>query len=454
MKKTLLLLVLALSLVLSGCSLVVKDPAVDARQVILDINGQQVDKQTFVAAYNALYNQEMQMQQLYQMYGMQAPEIDFDKLQTQAKDQVIRQEIIRQQSAALGLDQLSEEEQAKLKADVDAAYADTLEQLKGYYLPDTKLEGDELNSELEHLAEDTGNTKETIEASLKANLIADKLRNESVKDVAVSDDEVLAEYDAKVADAKASYEANPDQYGLDINGGTVPYYAPEGYRYVKQVLVKFLAEDQTEIDRIQGEKTTADTELQTAKDLKTANDDAMAAEGISEDDKKALEAKTPELESAVAAAQGKADKLAQDLLAARNKGFENILPKAQDVYNRAVAEGGDFDALVTEFNEDTGMPAAGYAVREGFASFDEAFVKPAMALAAIGDVAEPSRGIYGYYIVQYAADIQAGPVNYDDVKETIRAELLTAGQNETWEAAIAKWKEEAAIKEYMDRLTN
>ena len=35
MKKTLLLLVLALSLVLSGCSLVVKDPAVDARQVIL-----------------------------------------------------------------------------------------------------------------------------------------------------------------------------------------------------------------------------------------------------------------------------------------------------------------------------------------------------------------------------------------------------------------------------------
>ena len=100
------------------------------------------------------------------------------------------------------------------------------------------------------------------------------------------------------------------------------------------------------------------------------------------------------------------------------------------------------------------MPATGYAVREGFASFDEAFVKPAMALAAIGDVAEPSQGIYGYYIVQYAGDIQAGPVNYDDVKETIRGELLTAGQNEAWEAAIAKWKEEAAIKEYMDRLAD
>ena len=454
MKKTLLLLVLALSLVLSGCSLVVKDPAVDARQVILDINGQPVDKQTFVSAYNALYNQEMQMQQLYQMYGLQAPQIDYDKLQTQAKDVVIRQEIIRQQSSALGLDQLSEEEQAKLKEDVDAAYADTLEQIKSYYLPDTKLEGDELNNELEHLAEDTGNTKGTVESSLKANLIADKLRNETIKDVAVSDDEVLAEYDAKVADAKASYEESPDRFGQDINGGTAPYYTPEGYRFIKQVLVKFLADDQTEINRIQGEKNTADTELQTAKDLKTANDDAMAAEGISEDDKKALEAKTPELEAAVAAAQEKSDKLAQDLLAARNKGYENILPKAQDVYNRAVAEGGDFDALVTEFNEDSGMPASGYAVREGFASFDEAFVKPAMALAAVGDVAEPSQGIYGYYIVQYASDIEAGPVNYEDVKETIREELLTAGQNDTWEAAIAKWKEEAAIKEYMDRLTN
>ena len=96
MKKTLLLLVLALSLVLCGCSLVVKDPEVDARQVIVEINGQQVDKQSFNATYNTLLSQELQLQQMYKMYGMQAPAIDYEGLKVKAKDAAIRSEIIRQ----------------------------------------------------------------------------------------------------------------------------------------------------------------------------------------------------------------------------------------------------------------------------------------------------------------------------------------------------------------------
>ncbi len=453
MKKTLLLFVLALSLLLSGCSLVVKDPEVDARQVILEINGQQVDKQSFNAVYNTLLNQELQLQQMYQMYGLQAAAIDYDELQSSARDQVVRQELIRQQAAALGLDQLTDEDKAKLAEDTDSSYQDVLDQLKSYYLADTELEGEALDKELATLAEQTGNTRESIEASLSEQMVEDKLRADTVKDVAVSEDETRAAYDGKVEADRTSYEENPDSYGTDVNGGKSPYYAPEGYRYVKQVLIKFTTEDQTEIDRIQGEKTTADTELETAKDAVSANDSALAAEGLGEDEKKALEDKAPELAAAVTAAQEKADKLAQELLAARNKGYENILPKAQEVYNRASA-GEDFDALVAEFNEDEGMPSQGYAIREGFASFDEAFVKPAMALAAPGDVAEPSQGIYGYYIVQYAADITPGPVNYDSVKQAVHDELLESKQTEAWEAAITGWTEKADIKEYLDRLSN
>ena len=451
MKKTLLLLVLALSLVLSGCSLVVKDPAVDARQVILDINGRTVDKQAFTATYNTYLNQELQMQQLYQMYGLQAPAIDYAALRETARTEAIRKEIISQQAAALGLDQLSEEEQAELAEEVESTYADTLEQLKDYYLPNTELEGEELQQELEHLAEDTGNTRESIEAFLKADMISDKLRAEAVKDVTVGEDEIMEEYDAGVADDKAAYDESPDSYGQDVNGGKTPYFAPEGYRYIKQVLVKFLPEDQTEIDRIQAEKTAADSELATALNAVEDNEADMAEEEITEEDKAALQALVPDLEAAVSAAQEKADKLAQELLEAKNKGYENILPKAQEIYDRA-AGGEDFDALAAEFNEDTGMPATGYAVREGFASFDEAFMKPAMALKNIGDVAEPSPGIYGYYIVQYAADIKSGPVDIETVRDEIHGDLLNAKQGDAWEAALVKWTEEADIKEYMSRL--
>lgn len=453
MKKTLLLLVLALSLVLSGCSLVVKDPAVDARQVILDINGKTVDKQAFMASYNTFLNQELQMQQLYQMYGLQAPPVDYDALRQTARDEAIRREIISQQAAALGLDAFSEEEQAELDQEVESTYADTLEQLKDYYLPETELEGEELQQELEHLAEDTGNTRESIEAFLKADMISDKLREEAVKDVAVGEDEIMAEYDARVADDKAAYDEGPDSFGQDVNGGQTAYFVPDGYRFIKQVLVKFLPEDQEEIDRLQGEKNTADSELQSAEDAVTANLDAMAAEDVTEEEKSAMQEIAAELEATAAAAREEADRLAQELQAALDKGYENILPKARDIYERA-AEGEDFDALAEEFNEDTGMPATGYAVRQGFSSFDEAFVKPAMALENIGDVAEPSPGMYGYYIVQYAADIKAGPADIDTVRDDIHDELLSAGQNDVWEAALAKWTEEADIKEYMSRLEN
>mgnify|MGYP004607435357 FL=1 len=51
-KKTLFALLLAAVMLLSGCSLVLKDSAVDAKQTIIDVNGEQVDKQTFLNAYN------------------------------------------------------------------------------------------------------------------------------------------------------------------------------------------------------------------------------------------------------------------------------------------------------------------------------------------------------------------------------------------------------------------
>ena len=450
MKKTLLLCILALSLVLSGCSLVVKDPVVDMQQTILDINGQTVSKTKFLENYNLQVNQEMQMQQMYQMYGMQAPAIDYDALQTRAKDTLIREELISQQAKALQLDALSAEESAELQTQIDEEYARTLDALKENFLPQTELAGEELDKELAKLAEDTGNTKEALEGYLRRDFITEKVKNDNVKEVSVSDEEVKADYEAKVEADKASYAENPDTYGQKVNSGSVTYCAPEGYRRVKQVLIRFQTEDQVEIDRLTGENSAAQTALQEALDAQTANIDALAAEGLEDEDKKALEAQAEELNAAVLAAQEKANEVAVELLAARNAGYEHILPKALEVYTASAT--GSFDDLVKEFNDDTGMPEVGYAIRENFSTFDEAFVAPAMALKNIGDVAEPSQGIYGYYVVQYASDVPAGPVALETVKDDLHEALLAQAKTTAWEAAIAKWTEDAAIKEYLDRL--
>lgn len=450
MKKTALLVLLALSLVLSGCSLVVKDPQVDLGRTVLQVNGDVMTKREMLVAYNQQLNQEYQMQQFYQMYGMQAPQINPAEVLTRTKDEAIRALVLKQQAASAGLDVLSETEQQEFDKQVDSSWQMMLDQVKAQYLPETELTGEALDQELNRLAQDLGQSREGMASGMRDGFVADKLQQEVTKGVEVSDEEVKADFDTKVEADKAAWESNPDGYGSSRNSGGKLYYAPAGYRLVKQVLVKFLPEDQTVID----EQTDADKSAQEALSAaQTALDDnakALEAEDLSDDSRQVLSDKAKELETALEDAKKQAEEAAAALQQAKDKGYEAIRQKAQDIYDSAATR--PFDELVKEFNEDPGTPAEGYAIREGFATFDQAFVKPAMALQQVGDVAEASPGAYGYYIVQYAGDVQEGPVPLADVQESIHSSLLSAKKTETWNNQVNEWIAAAEVTEYMDRL--
>lgn len=450
MKKTALIVLLAVSLLLSGCSLVVKDPVVDAGRTVLEVNGQAMTKAEMLVAYNQELSFAYQMQQYYQMMGMQAPRLDPDEVLTRAKDGAVRAMVLSQQAEKQGLQQLSEDEQKDLNQRTDDSWQRLLDQVKAQYLPETELTGDALNAELERLAADLGQSRDAIAKGIRETLVTDKLREETTKDILVSDEDVKADYDAKVEENKAAWEKDANAYGSAVNSRGTVYYAPAGYRMIKQVLVKFLPEDQTVIDEKNSANTTAQQALTAAQSAKDANDAALAAEDLSEEDKKSLTEKGKELEDALAQAQSAADEAQKALQEAKDKGYEGIRDKAQEIYASAATR--PFDELVKEFNEDPGTPENGYAIREGFTSFDEAFVKPAMALENVGDVAEPSPGAYGYYIVQYAAEVPEGPVPFDSVKDKLHDSLLTTRKSDAWEAKVQEWTSASDIKEYMDRM--
>lgn len=450
MKKTALIILLALSLLLSGCSLVVKDPVVDAGRTVLDVNGQVMTKQEMLIAYNQEVNLAYQMQQYYQMMGMQAPPLNPDELLTKAKDTAVRAMVISQQADKQGLSQLTQEEQKDLDQRVDENWQMLLDQVKAQYLPETELTGDELSAELERLAADLGQRKEDMASGIRDAMVADKLEEETTKDIQVSDEDVKADFDAKVEENKAAWEKDANAYGSAVNSRSTVYYAPAGYRMVKQVLVKFLPEDQTVIDEKNDADAAAQRDLAAAQSAKDANDTALAAEDLSEEDKQSLTEKAKELEAALKTNQTAADEARKALDEAKAKGYENIKQKAQEIFDSAATR--PFDELVKEFNEDPGQPESGYAIREGFSSFDEAFVKPAMALQNVGDVAEPSPGAYGYYIVQYAADVAEGPVPFETVKDKLHDALLNTRKSDAWEAQVQAWIDASDIKEYMDRM--
>ena len=286
-----------------------------------------------------------------------------------------------------------------------------------------------------------------------------KLKEHVTRDVAVSDEEVKAEFDKKVEQDKASYETNPTGYGSAVNAGRPVYSAPAGYRFVKQILVKFSQEDQDAIKALEQELaplTTALDEAQAAADqYRVTHQEEEAGEKKDEAEKDAQPAQDdPELlalESALSEARANHDAKSAELEARKAAAYAAILPRANEAYAKAVAEGADFDALIKEYNDDAGQPARGYAVCKDFTGFDEAFLKPAMALEKIGGVAGQPRHLRLLHRA-VCRRYSEGPVALDSVKDSLHEALLTAKKDQTFTEAGDAWVAEADVKTYVERM--
>ena len=127
-------------------------------------------------------------------------------------------------------------------------------------------------------------------------------------------------------------------------------------------------------------------------------------------------------------------------------------------YERIMTEFGtmaDFDALLEEYGEDTGMKnepnkSRGYLVCDGLSVYEQSFQDAAMALEKVGDVsAELVKTSYGYHILQYATDIAAGEVEYtDEIKSNIYDTMLSDAKDAAYEAAVTQWVSEAKVTTY------
>ena len=445
-KKSLLALLLALTMLLSGCALVSVDTAKDNARVIVDVNGETVSKAVINAAVQNQISTYEYYNQIYSAYyGISNYySTDTATITSQVIDAYVNQLAAQQKAKELGLYEMTEEEQAAIDATGKESYDSFIKSVISTYMPGSTLEGDELTAAAEkYVAEhdvatvDGRSALADFVAAAADEKALEKLEAYIIKDVTVSDEEIQADFDAKVESAKASYEADPNAYGTDVNGGSTVYYAPAGYRMVKHILVKVSDED-----------SAAATEKKTAlTDAQTALTDAQAAlDAAAEDaDKTALQAAVEEAQKAVEVAQKAYDE-------AQAAGMAAAKAKADALYTQLTAEGADFEALLADNNGGTAQPANGYAIREGFTSFVESFTNAAMGLKAVGDVAEPVESTYGYHIIKYVADVAEGPVALDTVKDGISSALLTTKQNEVTTETLAKYVTEANVKTYPERM--
>ena len=463
-KRALLALLLAMTLVLTGCALVVKDQAVDdATEIIRLGDTVYTKKEVLEEVDEELYNNYINSYYMY-YYGFTSTLYDPTNASNiaAAKDTVVQQlteqAVQIEKARELGLDSFSAEDEEQIASRAEEDWQSLLESAKSQLFADTVLEGEALDAAILASVTDLGYSYDSYLADSREEVLLEKLRTTALADMpAITEADLQAELDSRVESAKTTYETSPASYGNALLNGTTVYYRPAGYRMVQQVLISFTEEDEASMtdleSRVDAAQDAVDellAQLTEAQATPTDVDVEEETEEATDSDLLASATDIAALEEQLADAQAELDRLNSELDALTEAAFASLDETADEVLAR-LAEGEDIVALAEAFSGDRDADGNvnnpdGYPVSEAMTRYDEAFKTAALALENVGDVSGKVRGMYGYYILKYTSDVEEGPVTLDEVRETITQSVTSTKENAFYTETLAKWVTDSKVK--------
>lgn len=242
-RKSLLALLLVSCMLLSGCSLVLKDQAVDNQLPIIEVNGQIIDKMTFNSVYEYnVYMEEYYNSMLASMFGS-ASQVDANAILEDTISSYVTSIVTGNKAAELGFDKFTAKEEAELDAQAQAEYDENLTMIQDMYFAGSELTGEELAAEVAAYAARNGLTLDESKRSVRSAKIEERLIA-SVTDLVadVDDVEIQALLDSKIAEEKEDYASSLSVWGASRNNGNDTYYTPAGYRAVRALEIAKPAE--------------------------------------------------------------------------------------------------------------------------------------------------------------------------------------------------------------------
>ena len=384
----------------------------------------------------------------YASYGLDLASYGMEEtVKKDLVDSAVEDAVVKAKAAELGLDQFDEAALAEFEASAEATMQSYIDYYLGYYYPDAEEVTDEMRAEAEKYWTDNGFSREAYAESLQKDAINEAVYEYVTKDVAVTDEDVQAEYETLIAENQESY-TNDRTYNSDRNAGATIAWNPEGYRAVKHVLIKFDDEQsalysdlQSQLDSLNAEKD-AIVEAQTATEAPEAEATAEATEETETAEPEETEAPLRTLEEVnadIAACATEVEAL-----------YAQLMPTAEEVV-AAFNAGTSFDELIAKYNEDPGMtnePTAtiGYAVSADSTTWDPAFTEGAMSIAEVGQISEPVRGSYGIHIIYYMSDVTPGEVALEEIHDGVAEVALSDKIAATYDEQVAAWVEEANVE--------
>ena len=192
----LLALVLALALVLTGCNLIEVDPEKDNAEVVAIVNDDKITKGEVKNTYDYYVNYYTYLYQYY--YGSSDISDLTDNLKDSVLESFIEQSLVAQKAAELGLDQLTDEDNATIAENAQT----TLDEYIDTYGSDVDTEGmtdDEAREAIIAYLEEQGVTLDVLTENEKTTYIADRVRESVIADVTIDDSEIEEAYNTKVS---------------------------------------------------------------------------------------------------------------------------------------------------------------------------------------------------------------------------------------------------------------
>ena len=376
----------------------------DAPVVVAEYNGGQLMRDEVAREYEAQVAG-------YLFAGYSEEEIG-DVLLNEVLRYMVSDRVVEAHAREMGLYELTDADNARIDAQAAELYNAELD----FYRDSVNTEGmtqeEALGAVKSYMLENEGVSYDTMRAEIASGWWMQKVYDAVTQDVRVSDADVQAAYDARLAEQKESFTAYTDDYEFaQMSGETITYNLP-GYRGVKLLLFA-----------LEGE--AAETALELEEEIAALDPEADAEE---------IAGYHAQLDACYAAAEAEAKAALE-----------------------ALAGGADFDVLIEAQGDDEGMRdaalrAKGYAISATSLLWPEEIISAAMALEKPGDWSGAVRAGDGVAILQYVGDVPAGEVPIEDVREALEADALEEAQYAAYEAQVSAWLEEADAKFYPERM--
>ncbi len=398
--KRFMSLALGLLLVLSsGCSLVEKDEEkaaeIEKNKIIIEYKDITVKKDEITKKMNKYLTAQ----------GMAIADLedseDDKEIWDRFKSDIVREmavdQIALEKAAELGLNKLTEEEEASL----NEAYASSLSAIepnidasvRADMVSDKSLDYEtEYKRQMDEYFYLQGYSVDTYREDLEKEFIINKVKEHYTKDIIATEEDVRKYYDSNVSIQKNNIELSPETVEQQAAFGGYVLYYPAGYMRIRHLLIGF------------------ESETRGAAAIAYADGDMTEYNRI--------------IDEALPAIQPKIDEVLAKLEA-----------------------GEDFTALIDEYNDDTSVAVEPYR-SEGFVEgpYSTNIDIPGYidALAKLTEAGQYTtiNTFYGCYIIRCEKQLE-GAVPYEDVKDSFTTSLQTQKRDLEWSTVTKGWIDEA-----------